>query len=282
MKRFLIATAISVGLAANAYAADLARPAPAPAPVYTKAPPLATYSWTGFYIGGNVGGAWGSFDPSTSLAFSPFGWFNVLSTPQVTAAGQQSIKPSSIIGGVQVGYNWQTGSLVLGVEGDFDWMHLSGSASTGPVTYACCGPAAFVLTSQAHTDWLATARGRIGFAADNWLFFATGGAAFTDLHASFGFTDNCASTPVCGGAGTNANEAVSLSSTEVGWTAGGGVEYGIGPQWSVKAEYLYVAFPRVSGVGFLNPVVFGSNNNPFTHTFDLKANIARLGVNYRF
>ena len=207
----------------------------------------------------------------------------MLSTPQVTAAGQQSIDPSSVLGGLQAGYNWQTGSLVLGVEGDFDWMHLSGSASSGPVTYACCGPAAFVLTSQAHTDWLATARGRIGFAANNWLFFATGGAALTDLHAGFAFTDDCGSFPAtCGPPGSNANEAVSLSSTKVGWTAGGGVEYGINQHWSVKAEYLYVDFSRVTGVGYLNPVVGGSNNNPFTHTFDLKANIARLGVNYRF
>jgi outer membrane immunogenic protein len=183
---------------------------------------------------------------------------------------------------VQAGYNWQAGNFVFGVEGDVDWMHLKGTATSGPVLYACCAPAVFVLTSQASADWVATIRGRLGFASNNWLFFATGGAAFTQLKGNFTFTDNRSTTGNCGGAGTDAHEAVSLSHTKTGWTVGGGIEYGVGGGWSVKAEYLYLQFDRISGAGLLNPVVNGSNNNPFTHSIDLKANIARLGVNYRF
>ena len=89
-------------------------------------------------------------------------------------------------------------------------------------------------------------------------------------------------SPNCGGAGTNANEAVDLSNTKAGWTVGGGIEYGIAGGWSVKAEYLYLQFDNVNGTGFLNPAVGASANNPFTHSFDLKANLARVGFNYRF
>jgi outer membrane immunogenic protein len=272
-----IALAALVALAAGpAMAADMGRPAPA----YTKAPMMApAYSWTGFYFGGNVGGASGSFDPTTTLGFSPIGWFNVTSTPAVTAAGQQSIKPTGFIGGGQIGYNWQSGMFVLGLEADFQSFHLSGNAASAGV-YPCCAPTVFNVTSSANTNWLFTARPRLGIASNNWLFYATGGLAVTDLHGNFGFTDNCAANPgSCGGG--NANEAVSITSTKAGYAVGGGIEAGLWGNWSVKAEYLYVNFGTITGTGFLNPPVGGSNNNPFTHSIDLKANIGRVGLNYR-
>jgi outer membrane immunogenic protein len=271
----LTAASLSIGLVAAASAADLG----APAPVYTKAPIEAPlYNWTGFYVGGYVGGATGSFDPTTSTVFSSAGWFNTTSVPVINAAGQQSITPTGFTGGFEAGYNWQVNKLVLGVEGDIGAFHLSGNSSAG-ATYPCCA-AAFAIASSASTDWLSTVRGRVGVAYNNLLFFGTGGVAFTDLKGNFAFADNC-TAGTCSGGPTL--ESAAVSNTKAGFAAGGGVEAGLGNHWSVKAEYLFVDFGTVSTTALISPQVNGlSNNNPFTHSIDLKANIGRVGLNYRF
>lgn len=277
MKRLLITGAVLLAAAANAYAADIYSP-PARAPMYTKAPPPVVPSWIGFYVGGVAGGAWGSFDPTTSTVFSPTGYFDSTSVPAVNAAGVQSIKPTGFTGGLEAGYNWQANNLVFGVEADIDAIHLRGSATSPFVVYPCCGPTGFTVSSQASADWLATARWRIGFASDKWLFYATGGAAFTTLKGNFNFVDNF---------GLPTTESGSLSAARVGYTVGGGVEAALWGHWSVKAEYLYVNFGRVSttSTNLVENTIFGPSPFPstvFTHSVDLKANIARLGLNYRF
>ncbi|MET0630811.1 MAG: outer membrane beta-barrel protein [Xanthobacteraceae bacterium] len=275
---------VAMAAAGSAGAADLAvRPAPAP----YKAPPpvvVAAYSWSGFYVGVNAGGAWGKFDPITTTVFSPIGYFEDTGVPAVNAVGVQTINPSAFTGGVQAGFNWQAGSFVGGVEVDFNSFRLSGSA-TGTGVYPCCAPAGFTVTSAVSTDWLFTARGRLGFAANNWLFYVTGGLAVTNLKGDFSFTDNCGDVAICNGpGGPNAAEAASLSKTKLGYAVGGGVEAGLWSNWSLKAEYLYVRFSSESVAGLITTpaLVFFSNNNPFTHTIDLRAHIARLGLNYRF
>jgi outer membrane immunogenic protein len=274
MKKLLLGAATAAGFFATgaAMAADLP-----PAPAY-KAPavvaPMA-YNWTGFYIGANAGGAWGTFDPSTAVVFSPTGYFATTSTPAITTAGAQVIKPNGFTGGFEAGVNWQAGNFVFGVEGDIESFRLSGNATSGPVLYPCCAPTSFTVMSNASTSWLATGRGRLGVAANNWLFYATGGVAFTNLNANFNFTDTFAT----------AAESASISGTKVGWTAGGGIEAGLWQGWSVKAEYLYVDFGSVSVnstnlTAFTPPIAFPTN--VFTHSVDLKASIARIGLNYRF
>src|SRR5208283_4222237 len=104
-------------------------------------------------------------------------------------------------------------------------------------------PSTFTVSSNASTTWLATARGRLGVAANNWLFFATGGAAFTNLGGNFAFNDNFPPPEA---------EAVSLSNTKTGYTVGGGIEAGLWGRWTAKAEYLYVDFGTVSGTGSLS------------------------------
>jgi outer membrane immunogenic protein len=267
MRTLLIgATLVAFG-ASSAVAADM----PLKAPVYVPAP---LYSWSGFYVGGTVGGEWGSFDPSTATVFSPVGYFDATSVPAVNAAGQQSIKPSGFNGGFEAGYNWQAGRYVFGVEGDIESFRLTGSASSSSL-YPCCAPTGFVVNSNAGTSWLATIRGRIGVAFDNWLFFGTGGAAFTNPNGNFTFNDNFAT----------AAESASVSGTKSGYVVGGGVEAGLWGRWTVKAEYLYLNF-GATGTTSTNltaltpPVAFPAN--VFTHSIDLKANLARLGLNYRF
>jgi outer membrane immunogenic protein len=272
MNRLLLAFAIIAGALTQAAAADLP-PAPPPAPVLAPAfvPPPA-YSWTGFYIGGNAGAAWGSFDPTTTTLNPPAGYFTASSVPAIDAAGAQSIKPAGFTGGFEAGYNWQAGHGLIGIEGDIEALSLRGSANSGPVLYPCCAPSTFTGTANASTSWLATARGRIGLAADNWLFFVTGGAAFTTLKGNFTFADTFGP----------ATESGSISSAKTGWTLGGGVEAGLSPNWSVKAEYLYVDFGTVSVTSnnLMTPAPVPAQT--FTHSIDLKASIARAGLNYRF
>ncbi len=256
MKRLLIGVTFAALVSGSAMAADM------PVKARTAVP---VYSWTGFYIGGNVGGAWGNFDPATSTVLNG-AYFQPASVPQVNAAGAQSIKPNGFTGGIGAGYNWQTGNIVFGIDGDIQSLRLKGSAVTGPVTYVCCG-GTFTVTSSASTSWLATARGRVGVAANNWLFYATGGAAFTTLNGNFSFADTF-----------GAAESVSFSNTRTGYTVGGGVEAGLWGRWSAKAEYLYVNFGTVSATG----VIGFAPTQPLFHSIDLKAKIARVGLNYRF
>jgi outer membrane immunogenic protein len=272
-----IVVASTIAFTQGAVAADM----PAKAPV--RAMPAA-YNWTGGYVGLNAGGAWGHSDDPTSTVFSSLGYFADSSVPAVNAVGVQSTSVSGFTGGIQGGYNWQWSNFVTGVEADFGYFGLRGSSS-GTGIYPCCAPATFTIASSIRTDWLATVRGRLGIANNNWLFFITGGAAFTQLKGDFAFTDNCGDIVTCNGpGGPNAAEAVSLSRTKTGWTIGGGVEAGLWSKWTLKAEYLYVDFGNVSGVGFistpgLNPF---AQNNPFTHSVDLRSHIGRLGLNYHF
>ncbi|MBR0954430.1 outer membrane protein [Bradyrhizobium canariense] len=267
MKKFLLAVAAVVLGSASVQAADLAAH-------YTKAPMMATaYNWTGFYVGGNVGGQWGSADPSTSTVFAPAGYFAASSVPAINTVGAQGVNSSSVTGGFSAGYNWQLNNAVLGLEGDINYFGFKGSAS-GSALYPCCAPTGFTVSSQVSADWLATIRGRIGFlAAPTWLLYATGGAAIAEVKGNFNFTDTFSA----------ATESAAIRDTRLGWTAGVGTEYAVGGGWSLKAEYLYVDLGR-STVTSTN-LVSGATQYPsnvYTHSIDLKSNIVRVGVNYKF
>jgi len=271
------ALAISAILSISAAsAADL------PARTYTKAPVVVdpAYSWTGGYVGVTAGGGWGSFHPSTSSVFDPNGYFvGVGSLAALNAAGAQSIKATGFTGGFEAGYNWQSGNFVFGIEGDIESFRLRGGAVSSAV-YPCCAPATLIVTSNASADWLATARVRLGFAANDWLFFGTGGAAFTNLKANFTFSDNCGQVAGCNLGGANGAEAASLSATKAGYAVGGGIEKAIGQNWTVKAEYLYVNFGSVTGTGIVPAT--GGGPQTLSHSFDLKASLVRAGLNYKF
>jgi len=228
---FFALTGAIVGIAGIASAAEL------PPPTIYKAPiaPIINppFSWTGFYIGANGGGAWGVSSDSNPLL------------PPVTTTG--NFRMSGILAGGEIGFNWQYQAFVIGVESDIDWSNVKGSTSNGLCTGVTC------TTSD---SWLGTTRGRIGFAVDHWLFYGTGGVAYGDIK----FTDLPAAVVVNG------------TATNVGWTAGGGVEYAFTRNWSAKAEYLYV---NLGNAGFACP---GCG----TSTVTFNENIVRGGVNYRF
>jgi outer membrane immunogenic protein len=217
MKTFLKAlTFIGLAFSAPAFAADMSVKAP-PAPV------APAFSWTGFYLGVEGGGAWGGSDPTTTTVFSPTGYFATSSVPAIANAGRQHISSHGGTFGGELGYNWQSGFAVFGVETDFSWFRLDGSTGSGAV-YPCCAPTAFGIGSSVQTDWLFTFRPRVGVASDHWMLYATGGVAVTNVKAAFAFVDTFAT----------AAESASISTTKTGWVVGVGGEYAFAQSWSVK------------------------------------------------
>lgn len=236
------------------------------------AAPPSQYSWNGFYVGVNAGAASGQYDPKTSTIGD--GYIGDRGAAAVSAAGAQTIKPSGFVAGMEGGYNWRTGNLLLGAEADLQAVNLQGATDSGAVHYpARAGE--FTITSYGNTNWLFTARPRIGFVApNNWLFYATGGLALAQPRSNFSFVDT-----------NGALESGALDTTKVGYVVGGGVEAPLTSRLSLKADYLHVDFANTSGIvtgqtSFSPLPLFSSQI--FAHSSDLKADIVRVGLNYRF
>jgi outer membrane immunogenic protein len=235
MKRILTGVAI-LGTAASAQAADLATKAP-----YYKAPIVAVYDWTGFYLGVNAGVGLGRDRTQPNIGLAPF--------------DANYLQPQGALGGGQVGYNWQTnsllGPLVLGLEADIQGADLT----DGHTRVAIDGLGGTIAYNQ-KIDWFGTARGRIGLAKGPVLSYVTGGFAYGDVKTSITET----------GLGTS-----SFSRTQGGWTVGSGVEAALGGNWTGKIEYLYLNL--------------GDKTDTFATGQSLKTevreNIFRVGLNYR-
>ncbi len=245
MKRILIAAALALAAGGQALAADLPPPvAPPPRAPATYVPvPAPVFTWTGIYVGINGGYAFGN-----SNWTSPLGTI-IGGTPCVTTCSTGTFTTSGFLAGGTIGGNYQWGQFVLGVEGDGDWTNLNGT------TFSNCGPGC-----ETKSDWLATVRGRAGYAVDRILFYGTGGGAFGNLQAAAG------TLPFS-------------SSTQIGWTAGGGVEFAFTPNLTAKVEYLYVDLGSQS-CGAANCYSV-SGIGPAT-TVTLTENVVRAGINYKF
>ena len=275
-----VAASALLGMIGAAFAADL----PVKAPVY-KAPPPLVYSWTGFYVGANIGGGWGRQsvdylpnDPLANLLFLNGG-----------APPPAAFSASGVIGGIQAGYNRQFNSRwLVGFETDFDWSGMKGSGSTSGV-YAPYFLAPFNAPVEERIEWFGTVRARLGFLPmDNLLLYATGGFAYGRVAQSGSWTTS--NGFAVGGGGFDilciANSpcfAGSSSGIATGWTAGGGLEYSLWQKWTLKAEYLYVSLNSKSvtqsTVAFSPGDLPASFNANFSHT---NFNVARVGLNYRF
>jgi outer membrane immunogenic protein len=231
--KFIVAALMFALAGGQALAADLPMPAPLPGAKYF---PTATYNWGGGYFGLNGGYGFGTSE--WTLAGVSTGSFNV----------------NGFLFGATLGANFQTGQWVLGLEGDFDWSDITGSSSVAGCTAIGAPVGSACQTKSA--NWLSTGRGRVGYAFDRILLYATGGLALTNVQLAL------------------TQPAVSDSNVEGGWTAGAGIEFAFADNWTAKAEYLFVDFGKITCVVSL-PVCG-------TGTVSLTENIVRAGINYKF
>jgi outer membrane immunogenic protein len=245
LKIKLAAAAILLASTSISSAADLAVKAP-------YAAPAAVWSWTGFYIGAHAGAGWGTTETTlTSVTGAPI--------PAGIALTQNS--KSGFLGGGQIGYNWESGWAVFGVQGDIAGLDVKGTTPCLALGASC----------TAKSDWLSTVTGRFGgVVADRTLVYVKGGAAW--MH-----TDHTLSFPV--GFGGPAGASVSSSTTTFGWLLGLGAEYAFSPNWSAFIEYNYIEFDKKNMAldfsGFGAPAIL---NVDVTN----KLSIAKVGVNYKF
>jgi len=245
----------------------------------SRRPPPPAFSWTGGYVGLTAGAEWGSYDTSTSTS----AFFVPGTIAQINAAGVQSIKPAGFATGVEAGYNWQSGHFLWGLEGDIQAVHLNGFTHTDAIprsNFPPTGPNArmFVISAYGNSDGFATGRARIGYVADNnWLFFATGGFALAQIDNDLLFVDGL---PQRVPPATDLSQSAKSDSGRLGWVAGAGVEAPLTSRLSVKAEYLHVEFDRITARETANSAA--ALGVAFNQSADLKADIVRVGLNYRF
>jgi outer membrane immunogenic protein len=276
MKKLALTVSIIAFSSAGAFAADL------PAKVYTKAPPIVepVYDWTGFYIGGNVGYSWGRSSDTSSLT-------NGAGTFLFTSADKTNL--DGVVGGGQIGYNWQIQNWLWGFEADIQGTGEKGSRAFtcpagictpstilgGPLALVVLVPGAAVpLSLEQKIDWFGTVRGRVGvLVTPKVLLYATGGLAYGEVKSS-----ETVAALLTG---------FSSSTTNVGYTVGAGVEGVIGGNWTAKLEYLYVDLGRVSGAFATTIPAFGSGtaaSGTLTSYYSSRVtdNVLRVGVNYKF
>lgn len=236
MKKILLGTVAVLFLSAPAVAADM----PVKAPVKMIAAP---YNWSGLYLGAHCGAAWArTRHTGDDAAYQEAG--NEL----------YQLDPTGIMCGGQVGYNFQQGTWLWGVEGDFGYISAKKTIEEIPspdnlneVKYGAYG----------------TATLRLGLVQDRILFYAKGGAAFAQIRNIAADLDGGVIDPT---------SDINVSKTRIGWAAGGGIEYGLTPAWSLKAEYLYMGFGTQSYADLQGG----------TYTFRNQVHTAKVGINYHF
>ena len=262
MKKILLASSAGAALIAiaSANAADLGR-----RPVY-KAPPPAMvpvriFSWTGCYIGGNIGWGWGR----ETVSIPDLGATTGISELAGVSLGPVTGDTKGAVGGGQVGCNYQFApNWVIGIEGDGEAANIKGDVTesfVNPVTSQTVTG-----TAHAQTDWLASVTGRLGWTWDRVMLYAKGGAAWAGDKYS-------ADLPAF-------DEHISTSVTRPGWTAGGGIEWAFWDNWSAKVEYDYYNFSTTNlslpgTIAGIPEVVPGVNVKQTIQT-------VKFGINYRF
>jgi outer membrane immunogenic protein len=273
MKKFLLAgvAVVALGAIAPAHAADLGRPTyKAPPPVVA---PVPIFSWTGCYIGGDIGWGWGR----DTISIPNLSFTAGVPLPPDLSIPSASADTKGFLGGGQVGCNYQLApNWVIGIEGDGSAADIKGDL-TRSFSFFDSDPSVnqFVtITGTAHgkTDWLASVTGRLGWTWDRWMIYAKGGVAWAGDKFS-------ADIPLF-------DEHLETSQTRTGWTVGGGVEWAFWNNWSAKLEYDFYDFGTRSltltgtfvpiGGTVLTPVVVPG--------IDVKQtiNAVKFGVNYRF
>jgi outer membrane immunogenic protein len=245
----------------SGFAADIAVKAPAPAPIYTKAPLAPPFTWTGVYVGGFAGGGWGSEDPTDINQYAG-------TEGAVPAAGHTwaySVGSTPLFGGM-IGANYQAGQFVVGVEAQVGYVHLSGSGPD-PLSRGLD-----VVSSSTLGDWYWLPAGRVGYAWDRTLFYGKAGVVFTQASATI--TDSCAAAPC----GPLTIAAAGSANNQASFAGGGGIEYAFTNNLSARLEYMYWSLHNQFNVA-------GTASNGFvynwSHSFS-GLNTVTFGLSYAF
>jgi outer membrane immunogenic protein len=216
------------------------------ADLYRNSSPSASYAPPAAYVEGNI---WQGFYAGLNGGYGGNGDGGAISYSNGDSSARA--QPEGGFGGGQIGYNFQGGPLVFGLETDFQ----GGDLSRG-IAGTTAGGAAF--SSKETVDWFGTARGRLGLAFGHALFYGTGGFAYGDVRQSAVYN----------------GISLGASGTQTGWVAGGGVEYKFTPAWSLKGEYQYIDLGSEK--------LMDAANVPATNNLDTSFQTVRLGLNYRF
>jgi outer membrane immunogenic protein len=248
--RLLIFAGLAASVAGVASAADLATPP------YAKAPPapVAVYSWTGCYVGANVGGG------SDRQSYTNI---NPARLPNFDLGSERN---TGVIGGGQIGCDYQAGNFVFGAQGMVDATDFRGTNHVVPGPVDRQFPNIFDLSAR--TSWIATATARIGYTVTpQMLIYVKGGGAWSRSSLDYTITGMGVAT-------------YTASETRSGWIVGGGIEYMLAPNWSVFAEYNHLDF----GTGTLSTQGVGAaaGSPPEPIRIDHRIDVGMIGVNYRF
>jgi len=245
-KMFLAILSATALVTAPAIAADMQMPVKAPPPVA-----IPIFTWTGFYLGGNIGGAWTSnrvFEDRFGLEWS-------------------RSSNARFIGGGQIGYNWQFNNFVLGIEGDIDGI-VNQNRTAAVVFVPTVGNVG--VTGNVYGKWVSTIAARFGFAADRALFYGKAGYGWVNGSGTATVTNlTTGQTLLSGGDGTRS-----------GWLVGGGIEYAFAPNWTVKGEfdYLNTGNDRSFFVPVGSPFLVGDT----FHRGGRNVSMVKFGFNYLF
>ncbi len=268
MKKYLLASVAVLAFAAAgaASAADLpSRRGVVEAPAVYVPP---AFTWTGFYAGVNAGYSFSNDGRATTTGS---GGFETLVGAGV-APGSLRVGDDGFIGGGQIGYNWQYGQFVLGIEADIQYIdNKGGSAFVGAPILGT----QLITAASSELTYLGTVRGRLGYLAfDRTMIYATGGLAYGDVE----YTAN-----VNGVQNAALAYAGRRSDTKFGWTIGGGVEYALTNNWTLKGEYLYYDLGKDNVATAGNAAALAALPGvAYTNRVETTGHIVRAGLNYKF
>ena len=262
--------------ATSSFAADLPSRTAAPAAPYLA--PVPVFSWTGFYVGVNAGGAFnGGRNNNYGTSGFPVG---ANGNPAVIFGNTGVSNNGSFTGGAQVGYNWQMNQFVFGVEADIQGIARNsggGASATAPVA-GLAGVVPYAIASNGANvgNYFGTVRGRLGFAYDRALFYVTGGLAYGDTRG--GGTINYYNATNGTGVPT-ATYTSNGGGMKTGYALGAGMEYAVAHNWTVRGEYMYVDLGRRNNA-FTSPTLPTTSISGGNASRGLQ--VVRLGVNYKF
>ncbi len=243
-----------------------------PPPAYQAAPSFPSLNWTGFYVGGNFGYGWSHRDFTSTIT-------GTLGTTQLSATNTGTDNGSGVLGGGQIGYNYQFPSnLVVGLEADIHGADISSS------TFACVAGFGTAVCGTRDNDVsdVGTVRGRLGYAFNDVLFYGTGGWAWGQGTNTTRFICLGPGCPGTSGIPPTSPEPTSVDVNPSGWAAGGGVEWGFLPNWSLRAEYLHLQFDGVTEDRSKSSSVVPSLFVTSHVSSNMGINALRIGVNYLF